>query len=175
MQNRKPVIGFAGFSGSGKTTLIEKVIPLLRTAGVRVAVVKHSHHVIDPDKPGKDSYRLRKAGSDQFLMATRERNILFFEYHDEEREEPTLEECLSQLDHGRIDLVLVEGFRDAPIPKIEIHRPVHGKPLLHPNDRHIIAMASDETIDLPASLTRLDLNQPQQVSDFILSWLQSAS
>ncbi len=77
MQNRKPVIGFAGYSGSGKTTLIEKVIPLLKASGVRIALVKHSHHVIDPDKPGKDSFRLRKAGSDQFLMATRERNILF--------------------------------------------------------------------------------------------------
>lgn len=172
--NYAPVLGFAGFSGSGKTTLLEQLIPHLKAAGLRVGVLKHSHHTIDPDKPGKDSYRLRYAGSEQLLLATSHRHVLFFEYGDDDNREPDLKECLLQLDHSRLDLVLVEGFRDETLAKIEVHRPAYGKPLLCRHDSNIIALATDQP---PTSLcsplpTMLDLNQPQEVASFVLNWLQ---
>ncbi|MCG7587497.1 molybdopterin-guanine dinucleotide biosynthesis protein B, partial [Photobacterium sp. OFAV2-7] len=96
-----PIIGFAGYSGSGKTTLLEQLIPLLKQQGLRIGLVKHSHHSIDPDTPGKDSYRLRHAGCAQTLMATKERHMLYFEYPEPDREEPQLQACLQQLDHSQ--------------------------------------------------------------------------
>ncbi|GHA60858.1 hypothetical protein GCM10007086_38360 [Photobacterium aphoticum] len=164
-----PFIGFAGFSGSGKTTLLERVIPLLKQQGLRIALVKHSHHDIEPDKPGKDSYRLRHAGSCQTLLATRNRHMLYFEY-TEPRDEPTLAECLAQLDHTQLDVILVEGFRDEPFTKIEVHRPAYGKPVLYPHDTHIIAVASDETLP-NCPLPQLDLNQPESIAAFVVDWL----
>ncbi|UXI00228.1 molybdopterin-guanine dinucleotide biosynthesis protein B [Photobacterium sp. TY1-4] len=164
-----PIIGFAGYSGSGKTTLLEQVIPLLKQHSLRIGLIKHSHHTIDPDTPGKDSYRLRHAGCAQTLMATRERHMLYFEYPEPTREEPTLTACLDQLDHSQLDLVLVEGFREAPIPKIEIHRPSYGKPLLYPADPHIIAFASDTPAPADCPLPVLDLNHPEAIAAFILS------
>lgn len=171
-----PIIGFAGYSGSGKTTLLEKLIPLLKQQGLRIALVKHSHHNIDPDKPGKDSYRLRHAGCNQTLLATKSRHMLYFEYTDPERDEPALAECLAQLDHDQLDLVLVEGFRDETFPKIEIHRPAYGKPFLYSNDEHIIAFTTDEIVQAQqhCKLPILDLNQPQDIADFILFWLDSS-
>ncbi|MDD1781932.1 molybdopterin-guanine dinucleotide biosynthesis protein B [Enterovibrio sp. ZSDZ35] len=171
-----PVIGFAGFSGSGKTTLLEQVIPHLKAQGLRVGVLKHSHHTIEPDPPRKDSYRLRYAGSDQLLLATAKRHMLFFEYHDDgEEREPELTECLAQLDHLRLDVILVEGFRDATLTKIEVYRPSYEKPLLSQNDKNIIAIATDDTASIEKkvddALTVLDLNQATQVSRFILHWL----
>lgn len=168
-----PVIGFAGFSGSGKTTLIEQVIPYLKQHGLRVGLLKHSHHDVEPDTPGKDSYRLRHAGSDQLLLATPHRHILFFEYPDDEDREPALEDCLEQLDHSRLDIVLVEGFRDQPITKIEIHRPDYGKPLLYRKDTDIVAIATSEPGDTHP-IPVLDLNQPASVAAFIMTWLESA-
>lgn len=169
-----PVIGFAGYSGSGKTTLLENLIPLLKSKGFRIGLVKHSHHNIDPDKPGKDSYRLRHAGCSQTLLATKERHMLYFEYPEPEREEPQLDECLSQLDHSQLDLILVEGFRDQPIAKIEVHRPSYGKPLLYPNDENIIAFASDQPAPEGCQLPYLDLNTPHSIADFVIKWLQSS-
>ena len=166
-----PVLGFAGYSGSGKTTLLEALIPLLKQQGLRLGLVKHSHHDIEPDKPGKDSYRLRHAGCSQTLLATKARHMLYFEYPEPEREEPTLEECLAQLDHRQLDLVLVEGFRDQPLAKIEIHRPSYGKPLLYPADNNIIAFASDEPAPAGCTLPLLELNDPNSVAAFILQWL----
>lgn len=168
-----PILGFAGYSGSGKTTLLEQVIPHLKAQGLRLGLIKHSHHNIEPDKPGKDSYRLRHAGCAQTLLATQSRHMLFFEYPDEPHE-PALQECLSQLDHSRLDLILVEGFREEAIPKIEIHRPSYGKPLLYPNDEHIIAIASDHVTPLSAHLPQLDLNNIHDVVTFILGWYTQA-
>ncbi|USH01369.1 molybdopterin-guanine dinucleotide biosynthesis protein B [Grimontia kaedaensis] len=171
-----PVLGFAGFSGSGKTTLLEAVIPHLKASGLRVGLLKHSHHNIEPDKPTKDSYRLRYAGSDQLLLATSKRHMLFFEYHDEKEREPELRECLTQLDHSRLDIVLVEGFRDETLPKIEILRPSYGKPTLFTNDNHIIAVAYDQKPDAfdAFKLPSLDLNQPSDIAEFIKHWLINA-
>ena len=164
-----PLLGFAGFSGSGKTTLLERVITQLKQHGLRIALIKHSHHDIEPDKPGKDSYRLRHAGACQTLLATRGRHMLYFEY-PEPREEPSLAQCVAQLDHSQLDVILVEGFRDEAIAKIEVHRPSYGKPRLHLTDAHIIAVASD--VDLAdCALPQLDLNQPDTVTAFIVSWL----
>lgn len=167
-----PIIGFAGYSGSGKTTLLEQLIPLLKQQGLRIGLVKHSHHSIDPDTPGKDSYRLRHAGCAQTLMATKERHMLYFEYPEPEREEPQLQECLQQLDHSQLDLVLVEGFRDELFTKIEIHRPSYGKPLLYPNDSNIIAFATDGNYPEGCTLPQLNLNQPEKVAAFVIDWLE---
>lgn len=170
-----PIIGFAGYSGSGKTTLLEKLIPLLKQKGIRLGLIKHSHHTIEPDKPGKDSYRLRHAGCAQTLLATKERHMLYFEYPEPERDEPQLAECVAQLDHSQLDLVLVEGFRDESIAKIEIHRPEYGKPQLYPQDPYIIAFASDAPAPQGCHLPQLDLNQPEQVAVFILQWMSGSA
>ncbi len=166
-----PILGFAGFSGSGKTTLLEQVIPLLKKTELAIGLIKHSHHDIEMDNPQKDSYRLRHAGSCQFLLATKKRHFLFFEYSDQKEREPSLEQCIEQLDHTKLDLILVEGFRDEKIPKIEIYRSKLEKKLLCITDPYIIAIASDAPIDHQAChlITQLDLNSPENISDWILN------
>ncbi|MEK8088288.1 molybdopterin-guanine dinucleotide biosynthesis protein B [Thermithiobacillus plumbiphilus] len=157
------VLGIAGFSGSGKTTLLTRLIPLLRQRGLRVAVIKHTHHDFDPDIPGKDSYRLREAGAAQVLAASDRRWALFTELP--EPQEPQLETLLAQLDPARSDLVLVEGMRHGKHPKLEVHRPSLGHPLLARDDPWIRAVASDAPLDCPCP--RLDLNGPDAVAGFI--------
>ncbi|MDO4683554.1 MAG: molybdopterin-guanine dinucleotide biosynthesis protein B [Lautropia sp.] len=158
------VMGFAGFSGSGKTTLIEQVIGLLRSDGLSVSVIKHAHHRFDIDKPGKDSWRHRQAGAGEVLLTSEHRWVLMHELGDEP--EPPIEAHLARM--SPCDLVLVEGFKHADIPKIEVHRPSVGKPLLYPDDERIVAVATDQP-DLPlrAGLRRLDLNRPAEVADFV--------
>ncbi len=172
MQYPIPVLGFAAFSGSGKTTLLEGVIPLLCRAGVRPALVKHSHHDFEMDKPGKDSDRLRRAGAGQVLLASPWRTAWIREGDGET--EPRLGELLFRLDTSRLDLVLVEGFRHEPIPKIEIHRPSLGAPLLCESDPHILALACDEPPEKAPALPLLDLNEPDTVAAWILEWMQRA-
>ncbi len=166
-----PVLGFAAFSGTGKTSLLEQVIPLLKAAGIRLALVKHSHHDFEMDKPGKDSYRLRKAGAEQMLLASKYRTAWIKEGDGET--EPDLFELLRTLNTSKLDLVLVEGFRHQAFPKIEIHRPVLGKPLLCAEDEDIIALVSDEPVAYECTLPRLPINEPQAVADFILAWLKA--
>ncbi len=166
-----PVLGFAAFSGSGKTTLLEVVIPLLKESGVRLALIKHSHHDFEMDKPGKDSDRLRKAGAAQILLASKYRTAWIREGDGET--EPVLGELLQRVDLTGLDLVLVEGFRDEPIPKIEIYRPSLGKPLLCRQDKHIVALAVDQSPEQRFSIPQLSLNDPMQVADFILTWMKS--
>ena len=165
-----PVLGFAAFSGTGKTTLLERVIPLLKAAGIRLALVKHSHHDFEMDKPGKDSYRLRKAGAGQILLSSKYRTTWIMEGDAET--EPDLFDLLPRLNTANLDLVLVEGFRHQPFPKIEIHRPVLGKPLLCAGDQDIIALVCDEPVTDECELPRLPINEPQAVADFILRWLK---
>ncbi len=166
-----PILGFAGFSGSGKTTLLEKIIPLLKKTGLRLGLIKHSHHNIEMDAPQKDSYRLRHAGCDQLLLATEKRHFLFFEYPSQNEREPTLAQCIAQLDHTKLDLILVEGFRDEKIPKIEIYRPELEKKLLFIADPYIIAIATNALINHQDCdlITQLDLNSPKSISDWILN------
>ncbi|WP_198264017.1 molybdopterin-guanine dinucleotide biosynthesis protein B [sulfur-oxidizing endosymbiont of Gigantopelta aegis] len=141
-----PLLGFAAFSGTGKTTLLEQLIPELNQANIRVAMVKHTHHEkFDIDKPGKDSYRLRKAGAEQMLVASAKRWALMVEHPEQTKlTEPNLFELLPHLELNKADLILVEGFKHENISKIELHRPLLAKPLLYPDDENIIAIASDQ-------------------------------
>lgn len=158
------IIGFAGFSGSGKTTLLEKVIPLLKARGLRIAVIKHAHHKFDIDKPGKDSFRHREAGAGEVLVVSGFRWALMHELLDEA--EPSLEDLCQRL--SPCDLVVVEGYKYSCIPKIEVHRSVTGHPHLHQDDKHFIALATDVRSDI--KLPQLDINNPQRVADFILEY-----
>jgi molybdopterin-guanine dinucleotide biosynthesis adapter protein len=159
-----PVLGFAAWSGTGKTTLLTRVLPLLRQAGLRVGVIKHAHHDFEIDTPGKDSYELRKAGAEHTLIASDQRWALLHDYR--ETREPRLESLLSILPREQLDLVLVEGFRHLPFPRIELHRAATGQPLLFPGDPHIVAVASD--VPLETTLPVLDLDSPEQVAAFII-------
>ena len=160
-----PLLGFSAWSGTGKTTLLKQLLPLLRRHGLAIAVVKHAHHSFEIDRPGKDSYELRNAGAEQVLVASRSRVALVREL-PEEAAEPPLQEVLHCLDPDRLDLVLVEGYKQAPLPKIELHRGGLGRPLLHPGDRHIVAVATDRP--LATRLPQLDINRPTQIAAFIL-------
>lgn len=159
-----PVLGLAAWSGAGKTTLLTRLIPALKGRGARIAVIKHAHHQFDVDYPGKDSYRIRHSGADQTLVASTNRMALMVERHVEA--EPDLGELLAWIKPERVDLVLVEGFRHLDFPKIEIHRPELGKPLLFPNDENVIAIAAASPV--ASRLPHLDLNDPGQIATFIL-------
>lgn len=161
------VFGLAGWSGAGKTQLAEALIATLSQRGYRVATIKHAHHKFDADIPGKDSWRHRKAGASQVLVASDQRSALFTEY--DEVKAPDLDRLLSQLDPA--DLVLVEGFKSAPIPKLEVWRTTVGKPLLHPEDPHIFAVASDTSIDA-CPLPVLDLNNVDSIAEFLVMHLR---
>jgi molybdopterin-guanine dinucleotide biosynthesis protein B len=159
------LIGFAGWSGSGKTTLVEQVIGVLSARGLVVSLVKHAHHSFDIDHAGKDSWRHRQAGCAEVMVSSAQRWSLTRELRG--APEATLDELLAHL--GPCDLVLVEGFKRAQIPKIEVHRAVVTEPLLHPDDPHIVAIATDAALATP--LPRLDINDPVQVADFIAAHL----
>lgn len=159
-----PVIGFAAFSGTGKTTLLKQLIPLLKDKGMKVGVIKHSHHDVELDTPGKDSYEIRKAGADQTLLASPKRWSLITE--TPEQDEPSLTEMINQLDRKELDVILVEGFRDAQIDKIELHRHELNKPFLYEADPHIIALATDHQ-GVETELPVLELNNPAMIAEFI--------
>ncbi|TCK18914.1 molybdopterin guanine dinucleotide biosynthesis accessory protein MobB [Thiogranum longum] len=159
-----PVIGFAAYSGTGKTTLLTQLLPALSAQGLRIGMIKHSHHDFEIDKPGKDSYRLRAAGAQQILIASPHRTVWIGE--NTQPREPQLAALLARIMPDSVDLVLVEGFRHVEFPKIELHRTATGKPLLYPEDPSIIAIATDEPLD--TTLPCLDINQPQTVAEFIL-------
>jgi molybdopterin-guanine dinucleotide biosynthesis protein MobB len=163
-----PLIGFAAYSGTGKTTLLKQLIPLLRDAGLRLGVIKHAHHQVEVDQPGKDSYELRKAGAGRVLLASSRHWALMVD--EQETHEPVLPELLTRLDCSELDLVLVEGFRHLAFPKIELHRRTLGKPFLYPDDPSIIAIASDSEIEEETELPQLELNDPQAVADFIRNY-----
>ena len=159
------VMGFAGWSGSGKTTLVEQVIAALSARGLVVSLVKHAHHSFDIDHAGKDSWRHRQAGCREVMVSSDQRWSLTRELRG--APEATLDELLAHL--GPCDLVLVEGFKRAPIPKIEVHRAAVTEPLLHRDDPYIVAIATDTVI--ATALPRLDINDPAQVADFIVARL----
>ncbi|MGQ0656853.1 MAG: molybdopterin-guanine dinucleotide biosynthesis protein MobB [Chromatiales bacterium] len=165
-RNDVPMIGFAAWSGTGKTTLLRKLLPLLRSHGLRVGVVKHAHHDFDIDVPGKDSDELRKAGATHVLVGSRKRWALVVETDLEQ--EPPLSALLCHIATDELDLILVEGMKHEPIPKIELHRPSVGRPLLCLRDRHIIAVAADAPVVAPGNLPVLDLNNPAAIAKFII-------
>jgi molybdopterin-guanine dinucleotide biosynthesis adapter protein len=162
------VFGFAGWSGSGKTTLIEKLIPRFVKRGLSVSLIKHAHHTFDVDQPGKDSYRHRHAGATEVLVTSSRRWVLMHELRG--APEPTFEEQVGRL--SPCDLVIVEGFKHAPIPKLEVRRTGIEEGLLHPQDRHIVAVVSDEKVE--TTLPLLDLNDDAAIADFILRHLKLA-
>ncbi len=176
-----PVLGFAAFSGTGKTTLLTQLIPLLKDSGLRVGLIKHSHHNFEIDKPGKDSHRLREAGATPVMLVSSHRRAIITEF--EHPIEPMLNDQLMHVDQSNLDLLLVEGFKAEVFPKIELHRPSLKKTLIFPTDPNIIAIAADETIQITTSNTRLsaektagvslppmlDINNPKQIATFILT------
>jgi molybdopterin-guanine dinucleotide biosynthesis protein MobB len=167
-----PLIGLAAYSGTGKTTLLLELLPRLKSAGLRIAVVKHAHHSFDMDHPGKDSYRLRAAGADEMLVAARCR-MGWIRECDAQQREPSLREALAVLDPSRLDLVMVEGFKAEPFPKIELHRAGLRKPLLFPGDPNIVAIATDDVapaID-PGELPHLSINRPDEIAAFVLDFI----
>ncbi|VAW59367.1 Molybdopterin-guanine dinucleotide biosynthesis protein MobB [hydrothermal vent metagenome] len=171
---RKPLLGFAAYSGTGKTTLLVKLIPELKKRGLRMAVIKHAHHNFDVDKPGKDSYELRKAGAAPMLISSAKRTVIMIDH--EVQAEPELQNLLAYIPAESIDMVLVEGFRQWPFAKIELHRATTAKPLMYPDDENIIAIAHDgENGSLKTALPQLNLNRVEEIADFIMKFKQQAS
>ncbi len=160
--------GFAGWSGSGKTTLIEQLIPRFVQQGLRVSLIKHAHHTFDVDHPGKDSHRHRQAGASEILVTSSRRWVLMHELRG--AHEPSFDEQVKRI--SPCDLLLVEGFKFAPIPKLEVWRAEPGEALLHPNDPHIVAVASDTRVE--TTLPLLDLNDVAGIARFILGHLKLA-
>ena len=166
-----PVLGIVAWSGTGKTTLLERLIPELKNIGIRVGAIKHSHHDFEIDKQGKDSDRLRKAGAGQIILASKFRTAFIIEEDGET--EPDLFQQLKRLDVERLDLVLVEGFRQEAIPKIEVYRPALNKPLLYLEDDSVVAVASDEQPKQDIVVPVLPLNDERAVSEFIAKLMNS--
>jgi molybdopterin-guanine dinucleotide biosynthesis protein B len=156
------IIGLAGWSGSGKTTLITKVLPVLIGRGHKVSTLKHAHHGFDLDKPGKDSFMHRESGATEVIISSERRWAVLHELRGEE--EWNLPALLGKA--SPVDLVLVEGFKREPFPKLEIFRRENGKPLLHPDDPHIVAVASDAPVP-EARVPVIDLNDIQAVADIL--------
>lgn len=163
------IFGLAGWSGSGKTTLMVRLIPELTGRGLRVSTIKHAHHGFDIDQPGKDSYRHRQAGAQEVLITSAHRWVLMHENGD--AAEPTLAELLPHL--APVDLLLIEGFKREPHPKLEVWRPENGKPLLAPDDPTLVAVATTASgrAQLGTGFDRpvLDLDDVAAIAHFILT------
>lgn len=164
-----PLLGFVAASGTGKTTLLTQLIPLLKNQGLRVGLIKHSHHDFEIDQQGKDSFRLRAAGASPVMIVSKYRRAIITELPC--LQEPSLNEQLLFFKQTELDLLLVEGFKAENFPKIELHRPSLNQPLLYPHDANIIAVATDTPLAMPEYLTQLELNQPKRIADFILTLL----
>ena len=156
------IFGFAGWSGSGKTTLIEKLIPRFTAHGLRVSLIKHAHHRFDVDQPGKDSYRHRHAGCTEVLVSSSRRWALMHELHG--REEPRLDDHLRRM--SPCDLLLVEGYKREPIPKLEVYRASVGEAMLHAEDSNIVAIASDQRLE--TALPQFRLDDVDDIAGFVL-------
>lgn len=162
-----PLLGFAARSGTGKTTLLTQVLPLLVEKGLRVGLVKYSHHDFDIDRPGKDSYRLREAGATPVLLTSPHRRAVITEF--DHGYQPDLHTEVHALPLANLDLILVEGFKHVTFPKIEVHRQALGHDFLFPEDTSILAIAADCPVD--TELPQLDLNRPTAVAEFILAYI----
>ncbi len=158
------IFGLAGWSGSGKTTLLTVLIPELVARGLTVSTIKHAHHEFDIDRTGKDSWRHRQAGASEVMVASARRWALMHELRGDA--EPSLDALVARI--SPVDVLLVEGFKYHPHPKIEVYRPSVGKPLLYPDDPHIVAIASDAALTAPLPL--LPLGDPGAVASFIMGF-----
>jgi len=159
------IIGLAGWSGSGKTTLITKIIPRLIARGVTVSTLKHAHHGFDLDQPGKDSFFHRAAGATEVVISSARRFAILHELRGES--EWDLPDLVAKM--SPVDLVLVEGYKRDAFPKLEVYRTANGKPLIHPDDPHVVAIASD--VALPAAkVPVIDLNEIEAIADLLLQY-----
>ena len=166
MITKLPMIGFSAPSGTGKTTLLKQVIPLLKSKGLKIAIIKHSHQHFELDQPGKDSYELRKSGADHTIVCTTTRMAAITEFATPD-DEPSLQEIADRLDINKLDILLVEGYRHLEFAKIELHRETLGKPYLYLNDPTIIALACDAEPPEDIAISVLDINSPEQIADFV--------
>lgn len=162
------VIGVAGFSGSGKTTLVEKLIPALKLQGLRVSVVKHAHHKFDIDHVGKDTFRHREAGAFEVVVASDRRLAMVREF--ERQTTLSAHHLIAEL-HPGVDWVIVEGFKQSDLLKLEVWRPASGKPARYPEDDFVVAIATDAPQALPEPTLRpvLDLNDATGVADWLVA------
>ena len=160
------VVGFAGYSGSGKTTLVERLIPVLRLKGLRVSVVKHAHHKFDIDHAGKDTYRHREAGAFEVVVASDQRLALMREF--EQPVQLSVHQLIAELYEG-VDWVLVEGFKESDLLKIEVWRAQSNKPARYMDDDFIVALATDSHEQLPVATQRpvLDLNDAEAIAEWL--------
>lgn len=163
-----PLLAIVGWSGTGKTTLLQQVIPILLSKGIRAGLIKHTHHEMDVDTPGKDSYLLRKAGASQVMVASSERWALMCE--TPEKQSIDLPYLLSRMDHSVLEIVLVEGFKEESVPKIVLWRAGIKGGIEELLDEQMIAVASDQKLALNVPV--LDINRPDSVADFIADWLK---
>ena len=162
-----PFFGLAGWSGSGKTTLCTKLIENFTKIGIKVGTLKHAHHKFELDKPGKDSFNLRQAGARPMIISSKERFALIQENDgDEEKSLFQMLEIFAKEPINQCDIIIVEGYKNEPIPKIEVYRPDINKPLLYKEDNNIFAIASD--IKIESSIPSFDLNNINSISDFII-------
>ena len=170
IQNNK-LIGFAAYSGTGKTTLIKDVVMILKKSNYRVSVIKHAHHNFDIDQPGKDSYEIRKSGAENMLISSKNRWALMHENMN--NNELTLIDLINLLGKIKYDLILVEGFKAESFPKIELYRKEVSKDrgLLSSSDKNVVAIATEQKTKLETSLPVLDINNPQNIADFIINFL----
>jgi molybdopterin-guanine dinucleotide biosynthesis protein B len=163
-----PLLGIAAWSGTGKTTLLEALLPRLAQRGLRTAVIKHAHHAFDVDQPGKDSHRLRQAGAAPMLVASRARWAMMME--TPEQQEADLAHLIETVRSQRPDLVLVEGFKAWPLPKLELYREALGKTLRVAEDPWVKAVASQPPVAVPAGVEWLDLDDLDVVAEWISAW-----
>ncbi len=168
MESRQhAVIGFAAYSGTGKTTLLSGVIPVLRRRGLRIGMIKHAHHKFNVDTPGKDSHEFRKAGAEQVLIASTDR-VAWIKEQAGTRTEPRLSDLVEFYSDQQLDLIIVEGFKQEPFAKIEVHRASRRTPLLSVSDEHVIAVATDSPQSLNVGVEVLNLNDYEEIADFVL-------
>lgn len=167
-----PILGIAAWSGTGKTTLLEKLLPRLAEYGLKVAVIKHAHHSFDVDQPGKDSYKLRSAGAAPVLVASRQRFALMQETPGQE--EPDLAQLIAMMAPHKPDLVIVEGFKAWPIPKLVLYRDGIGDAaILTGQWVEAVALSAPPPIDLAASVAQLDLGDSEAVAQWVVTWLSA--
>jgi molybdopterin-guanine dinucleotide biosynthesis protein B len=159
------LFGFAGWSGSGKTTLIERLVPRLIERGLTVSLIKHAHHDFDLDQPGKDSWRHRQAGCAEVLVTSAVRWAVIHELRG--GRELSLGEAIGRI--SPCDLVLVEGFKSAPLPKLEVWRESTGKPLLFPDDPHIRALATDQPARFAGRIATFGLDEMDAIATFVVA------
>ena len=162
---KTPLVGFLAYSGTGKTTLLAKLISIISGKGLRVGIIKHAHHTFDIDQPGKDSYKLRKAGASKMMIGSVNRWALMADAENDQ--EFSLQDHIQRMDQDNLDLILIEGFKLEEIPKIELVRPSLGNDLFFPNDKNVIAVATDDILPVETDIPVLDINNPDEIIEFI--------